>query len=165
MQENDGRIVSNFLVQALKGLPITIYGDGKQTRSFCYVDDLIDGLLRLMATPDEVIGPVNLGNPEELSAMSLARRIAALLRIEPAIAYKPLPIDDPKRRRPDIRRAKALLDWEPRTSLDEGLKRTAAYFSARFAAAKPKRKSGVPVPRMPAAGEIGLDALPAAGIT
>jgi len=132
MQADDGRIVSNFVVQALLGRPITVYGNGTQTRSFCYVDDLIDGLIRLMQSPDGVTGPINLGNPEQLSALALARRIARLLQVEPNIVFKPLPIDDPKRRRPDISKAKMLLGWEPHTTLNEGLGRTIAFFRTRF---------------------------------
>jgi UDP-glucuronate decarboxylase len=132
MQENDGRIVSNFIVQALSGRPITVYGDGSQTRSFCYVDDLIAGLIKLMESPDDVTGPVNLGNPEQLSALSLAKRIAKLLRTEVSIVFHPLPVDDPKRRRPDISQAKTLLGWKPETPLNEGLQRTIAYFRPRI---------------------------------
>jgi UDP-glucuronate decarboxylase len=132
MQADDGRIVSNFIVQALLGRPITVYGNGTQTRSFCYVDDLVEGLIKLMQSPDTVTGPINLGNPEQLSALSLARRVSRLLEVEPNIVFRPLPTDDPKRRRPDISRAKALLGWEPRTGLNEGLGRTIAYFRPRI---------------------------------
>ena len=133
MREDDGRIVSNFVVQALAGSPITVYGNGSQTRSFCYVDDMIAGLIKLMESPDDVTGPINLGNPEQLSALSLAKRIAKLLQIEPSIMFHPLPVDDPKRRRPDISLAKSLLGWQPEISLNEGLKRTIAYFRPRVA--------------------------------
>ena len=128
MHPNDGRVVSNFIIQALKGEPITIYGDGNQTRSFCYVDDLIDGLLRLMAAPDEVTGPINLGNPEETSIRDLAERIIALTGSTSKLEYKPLPEDDPLQRCPDISRAKKVLGWEPTVRLEEGLVPTIEYF-------------------------------------
>jgi UDP-glucuronate decarboxylase len=133
MQEDDGRIVSNFIVQGLAGRPITVYGKGSQTRSFCYVDDLICGFIKLMESPADVTGPVNLGNPEQLSALSLAKRIAKLLNIELSVAFLPLPVDDPKRRRPDISLAKTLLGWQPETSLNTGLQHTIAYFRRRVA--------------------------------
>src|SRR4051812_38625789 len=133
MQEDDGRIVSNFIVQGLAGRPITVYGKGSQTRSFCYVDDLISGFIKLMETPADVTGPINLGNPEQLSALSLAKRIAKLLNIELSVAFLPLPVDDPKRRRPDISLAKTLLGWQPETSLNTGLQHTIAYFRRRVA--------------------------------
>jgi UDP-glucuronate decarboxylase len=128
MHPADGRVVSNFIVQALSGKPITIYGDGRQTRSFCYVDDLIDGLVRLMASPDAVTGPVNLGNPSEFSMRELGDLVVAKVGSPSAIASEPLPADDPRQRRPDIGRARELLGWEPRVSLEEGLDRTIAYF-------------------------------------
>lgn len=128
MHPNDQRVVSNFIVQALQDLPITIYGDGSQTRSFCYVDDLIDGLIRLMEADDEVTGPVNLGNPHEFSVKELAERVIALTGSRSRVEYRPLPQDDPARRRPDITTAKRLLGWEPTVSLDDGLSRTIAYF-------------------------------------
>jgi UDP-glucuronate decarboxylase len=128
MHVHDGRVVSNFIVQALRGEPITIYGDGSQTRSFCYVDDLVDALMRLMATPDEVTGPINLGNPAEMTVKELAERIVALTGSRSAIEYRPLPEDDPKQRRPDISRAQAVLGWGPTTALENGLKKTVAYF-------------------------------------
>src|SRR5882672_327731 len=131
MQLNDGRVVSNFIVQALKGDPITIYVDGSQTRSFCYVDDLIDGLVRLMAAPDEVTGPVNIGNPGEFTMLQLAEKVVSKTGSESKIAFKPLPEDDPKQRRPDITLAKKALGWAPAIQLDEGLDRTIAYFKAR----------------------------------
>jgi UDP-glucuronate decarboxylase len=134
MQLNDGRVVSNFIVQALKGEPITIYGDGSQTRSFCYVDDLIDGLVRLMAAPDEVTGPVNIGNPGEFTMLQLAEKVVAKTGSKSKIAFKPLPEDDPKQRRPDITLAKKALGWAPAIQLDEGLDRTIAYFKARLSA-------------------------------
>jgi len=133
MVENDGRVVSNFIVQALKGQELTIYGTGEQTRSFCYVDDLVEGLIRLMNT-DGVHDPVNLGNPGEFTMKELAQEIASLCEIEAAIRYEPLPQDDPKQRKPDITRAKELLGWEPKIPLREGLQRTIADFRARMKA-------------------------------
>jgi UDP-glucuronate decarboxylase len=131
MHHADGRVVSNFIVQALTGEPITIYGDGSQTRSFCYVDDLIDGLVRLMASPDEVTGPVNLGNPHEFTMKELADKVLAQTGANGAPVLRPLPQDDPKQRQPDISRARDLLGWEPKVELDEGLERTIAYFRQR----------------------------------
>jgi UDP-glucuronate decarboxylase len=128
MHVHDGRVVSNFIVQALRGEPITIYGDGSQTRSFCYVDDLVDALVRLMATPDDVTGPVNLGNPAEMTVKALAERVIALTGSRSKIEYRPLPQDDPKQRQPDIARARETLGWAPTTPLEEGLARTVAYF-------------------------------------
>ncbi|WP_042695791.1 UDP-glucuronic acid decarboxylase family protein [Azospirillum sp. B506] len=132
MHPNDGRVVSNFIIQALKGEPITIYGDGQQTRSFCYVDDLIEGFLRFMDTPAGVTGPINLGNPGEFTMLELAEKVIRLTRSASTIAHKPLPQDDPKQRRPDIAKARALMEWEPAVPLDEGLERTIAYFRGRF---------------------------------
>ena len=128
MQPNDGRVVSNFIVHALEGRPITIYGDGSQTRSFCYVDDTVEGLIRLMATPDEVTGPINIGNPGELSVRALAELVIAKTGATVELELCDLPADDPKQRQPDIGRARELLGWEPRVTLDEGLDRTIAYF-------------------------------------
>ena len=128
MHVHDGRVVSNFIVQALRGEPISIYGDGSQTRSFCYVDDLVDALVRLMATPDEVTGPINLGNPAEMTVKALAERVIALTGSRSKIEYRPLPQDDPKQRQPDIARAKETLGWAPTTPLEEGLAKTVAYF-------------------------------------
>jgi UDP-glucuronate decarboxylase len=128
MHPNDGRVVSNFVVQALLGNDITIYGDGMQTRSFCYVDDLVNGLVDLMATPNEVIGPVNLGNPAEFSIKELATTGIEMIGSRSRIVYHPLPTDDPRQRRPDITRALELIDWAPRTALREGLTHTIAYF-------------------------------------
>jgi UDP-glucuronate decarboxylase len=128
MHPNDGRVVSNFIVQALKGEPITLYGDGSQTRAFCYVDDLIEGFVRMMAAPDDITGPMNLGNPVETSVAELARLIVELTGSRSAITYMPLPIDDPVQRCPDISQASALLDWKPRTQLRVGLQRTIDYF-------------------------------------
>ena len=128
MHPNDGRVVSNFIVQALLGRDITVYGDGTQTRAFCYVDDLIDGLMRLMKTQDEVTGPINIGNPEEFSIATLAATVIDLTGSASRVVHKPLPQDDPRQRRPDISSAKAVLGWNPRTPLAEGLKWTIAYF-------------------------------------
>ena len=128
MHPNDGRVVSNFILQALRGQPITLYGDGEQTRSFCYVDDLIDGLLRLMNSEPDFCGPVNLGNPKEFSMKELALEILDLTGSSSVLEYKPLPKDDPRRRKPDITLAKEKLSWEPHTPLREGLKLTIAYF-------------------------------------
>jgi len=128
MQLNDGRVVSNFIVQALTGRPITIYGDGKQTRSFCYVDDLIDGLIRLMDTGDEITGPINLGNPNEFTMIGLAEIVIELTASKSLIEFKPLPTDDPRQRQPDIGRARDTLGWSPSVPLREGLTKTIAYF-------------------------------------
>jgi len=128
MHPNDGRVVSNFIVQALTGQPITIYGDGSQTRSFCFVDDLVDGLTALMDTPDEVTGPVNLGNPDEISVLRLAETVLEMTGSRSALVRKPLPNDDPAQRQPDTRMARALLGWNPRVSLRDGLAKTIAYF-------------------------------------
>ena len=124
----DGRVVSNFIVQALKGEPITLYGDGKQTRSFCYADDLVDGLVRMMDSDDEVTGPINLGNPREYSMAELAERVIAGTGSKSALTYAPLPQDDPRQRQPDISRAGQLLGWRPTIELEEGLERTINYF-------------------------------------
>jgi UDP-glucuronate decarboxylase len=128
MHPNDGRVVSNFIVQALRGQDITIYGDGLQSRAFCYVDDLVDGLVRLMASPDDVTGPLNIGNPEEFTMRELATLIIDLIGSRSKIVHQPLPQDDPRQRRPDISRANALLDWSPRTPLRQGLAKTIGYF-------------------------------------
>jgi UDP-glucuronate decarboxylase len=128
MHPNDGRVVSNFIVQALLGRDITVYGEGLQTRSFCYVDDLIDGLVRLMATPAEVTGPVNIGNPAEFTIMELATLIVSLVGSRSRIVHRPLPENDPKQRQPDISLAQELLDWKPHVPLKEGLTKTIAYF-------------------------------------
>jgi UDP-glucuronate decarboxylase len=128
MHPNDGRVVSNFILQALQGENLTVYGDGSQTRSFCYVDDLIDGFVRLMQSPDDFTGPVNLGNPVEITMLELAEKVLAITGSDSRIVYEPLPSDDPNQRRPDITKAKAALDWTPRVGLDEGLERTVAYF-------------------------------------
>jgi len=128
MHPNDGRVVSNFIVQALLGRDITVYGDGSQTRSFCYVDDLIEGLLRLMNTEDLVTGPVNIGNPAEFSILQLATKVIELTGSRSKIVRKPLPENDPRQRQPDITKARALMDWSPSIKLDEGLRRTITYF-------------------------------------
>lgn len=128
MHLNDGRVVSNFIVQALRNEPITIYGDGTHTRSFCYVDDLIEAVVRFLDTPDDFTGPVNLGNPNEITVGELARKIISLAGSRSRIDYLPLPHDDPKRRRPDISLAREKLGWEPKVPLEEGLNRTIAYF-------------------------------------
>lgn len=130
MHPADGRVVSNFIVQALRGDDITVYGDGSQTRSFCYVDDLIDGFLRLMDTPDEVTGPINLGNPAEFTIRELAEIVIDLIGSKSHIINMPLPVDDPKQRRPDIQLAKNSLKWEPRVPLREGLVHTISYFDS-----------------------------------
>jgi UDP-glucuronate decarboxylase len=129
MHPNDGRVVSNFIVQALKGESITIYGNGEQTRAFCFVDDLVEGFLRLMAASDDVTGPINLGNPVETTVRELAEKIVAMIGSRSKIESRPLPVDDPTQRCPDISRARNLLDWEPRVPLEIGLERTIAYFN------------------------------------
>ena len=128
MHPNDGRVVSNFIVQALSNATITVYGDGSQTRSFCYGDDLIDGLVRLMESADEIVGPINLGNPHELSILEIAHKIVELTGSRSKIAFKPLPSDDPLQRKPDIGLAKVKLGWEPKISLEQGLSNTIRYF-------------------------------------
>jgi UDP-glucuronate decarboxylase len=128
MRPDDGRVVSNFIVQALQGAPITIYGDGSQTRAFCYVDDLVDGLIRLMESPDAFTGPVNLGNPAEFTIRQLADKVLAMTRSASTIELRPLPGDDPRQRRPDITLAGEALSWQPRISLEQGLAPTVAYF-------------------------------------
>lgn len=132
MRPDDGRVVSNFIVQALKGEPITIYGDGRQTRAFCYVDDTIDGLIRLMRASDDLTGPVNLGNPIEMTIATLAEKIIDLTGSRSRIERRPQPIDDPLQRCPDITLARAKLNWQPRISLDDGLRRTIDYFESRM---------------------------------
>ena len=133
MHPNDGRVVSNFIIQALRGEAITLYGDGGQTRAFCYVDDLIDGFIRMMATTDEVTGPINLGNPHEITVRELAERVVRLVGSRSPIVTRPLPVDDPMQRCPDIARARQTLGWEPRVALDDGLLRTISYFDALLA--------------------------------
>ncbi|MBV9754831.1 MAG: SDR family oxidoreductase [Hyphomicrobiales bacterium] len=128
MHPNDGRVVSNFVVQALQNRDITVYGDGSHTRSFCYVDDLVDGLMRLMGTPDEVTGPVNLGNPGEFTIRELAEEVIELTGSSSRIIHLPLPVDDPRQRRPDISKANELFGWKPSVALREGLSKTITYF-------------------------------------
>ena len=128
MHPSDGRVVSNFIIQALMGKDITVYGDGLQTRSFCYVDELIDGFIRLMASPDEFTGPINLGNPIEFTIKELAEKVIDMTSSKSRISYKPLPHDDPKQRQPDITLAKKELNWEPKIKLEEGLVKTIQYF-------------------------------------
>jgi UDP-glucuronate decarboxylase len=130
MHPNDGRVVSNFIVQALKGRDITIYGEGTQTRSFCYVDDLIEGFMRLMDSPDDVTGPINIGNPVEFTIRQLAERVIDLTGAKSKLVKRPLPADDPMQRKPNIEKAQKILGWQPKVQLDEGLKKTIAYFDA-----------------------------------
>lgn len=132
MHPNDGRVVSNFIVQALQGQDITIYGDGMQTRSFCYVADLVDGLVRLMNSEDGVTGPINLGNPGEFTMIQLAEKVIELTRSKSKIVHRPLPQDDPRKRRPDITRAKDTLGWTPTVKLEEGLRPTIEYFTSEI---------------------------------
>ena len=136
MHPNDGRVVSNFIVQALLGREITIFGDGAQSRSFCYVDDLIDGLIRLMRTGNDVVGPVNLGNPNEFTILELAKATIELTGTRSRVVFRPRPEDDPRQRRPDISRAQELLDWAPRIQLREGLTKTIEYFDRMLAEPK-----------------------------
>jgi UDP-glucuronate decarboxylase len=151
MAESDGRVVSNFIVQALRGEPLTLYGDGSQTRSFCYVDDLVEGLMRLMNS-EGIHDPVNLGNPGEFSIRQLAEAIAELCEAELTIVYRPLPQDDPTQRRPDIARARELLNWQPTVPLRQGLERTVPYFAERLKRSAPhlSRHNG----RLVATGDI-----------
>ena len=133
MRPDDGRVVSNFIVSALRGEPLTIYGDGTQTRSFCYVDDLVDGLIRLMGTPHEVTGPINLGNPHEFTMAQLAEQVNAMVGNDAGVEYHPLPSDDPTQRQPTIDQAKNVLDWVPQVELAQGLQRTVDYFRRQLA--------------------------------
>ncbi|WP_046862199.1 UDP-glucuronic acid decarboxylase family protein [Microvirga massiliensis] len=147
MRADDGRVISNVICQALSGDDITIYGDGSQTRSFCYISDLVEGFLRLMEHEDTLPGPVNLGNPNELTVSDLVRRVLALTGSQSSVVHRPLPIDDPRRRRPDITRATKLLGWSPRTPLEQGLKKTVAWFAEEHgrpsdAIREPARLSG-----------------------
>jgi UDP-glucuronate decarboxylase len=153
MAENDGRVVSNFIVQALRGQELTIYGSGEQTRSFCYVDELVDGLIRLMAA-DGRHEPVNLGNPVEFSIRQLAEEVFRITGRDPRVTYHPLPQDDPTQRKPDISRARRWLGWEPRISLAEGLAHTVAFFRGR--AARDPRAS-LAFQELAAARELALD--------
>jgi UDP-glucuronate decarboxylase len=133
MRPDDGRVVSNFIVQALSGSPLTVYGDGSQTRSFCYVDDMVDGLIRLMETPHEVTGPINLGNPHEITMLELASHVLELVGGTSKLIHEPLPADDPVQRQPVIDQAKSVLDWKPTTELADGLARTVDYFRSHAA--------------------------------
>jgi UDP-glucuronate decarboxylase len=133
MHPNDGRVVSNFIVQALRGDDITVFGDGAQTRSFCYVSDLIDGLHRMMQSADDITGPINLGNPEECTMRELAELIITLVGSTSKVVTRPLPIDDPRQRRPDISKARALLGWSPSIPMREGLAKTIDYFDTLLA--------------------------------
>jgi len=128
MQPNDGRVVSNFILQALRGENITIYGDGTQTRSFCYIDDMIDGFIKMMESPVEITGPVNMGNPVEFTMLELAEQILTQTKSKSEIIFKPLPSDDPKQRQPDITLARSALNWKPKVRLEDGLKKTIEYF-------------------------------------
>ena len=143
MHPNDGRVVSNFIVQALKGEPITVYGDGNQTRSFCFASDLVSGLIALMDSGPEITGPINLGNPVEFTVRELAALVIALTGSRSKIVHEPLPHDDPKQRKPDISLAKAQLGWEPRISLDQGLRQTIAYFEKAIIAPPTANRRGV----------------------
>lgn len=133
MNPNDGRVVSNFIVQALQGLPLTIYGSGDQTRSFCYVDDLIDGFLQLMESDDSVRGPINIGNPHEFTVKKLAEIVTELTGSKSPVVYRDLPVDDPRQRQPDIALARSILGWEPKVDLRRGLLATIGYFAGRMA--------------------------------
>ncbi len=136
MHPNDGRVVSNFIMQALKGEDITVYGDGSQTRSFCYVDDMIEGLIRVMESPDDFIGPVNLGSDKEFSILTLTQKVIELTGSSSKIVFRSLPVDDPKQRQPDITLAKEKLNWRPEVGIEEGFKRTIAYFKELLTNAK-----------------------------
>jgi UDP-glucuronate decarboxylase len=144
MHPNDGRVVSSFIVQALTGRDITVFGEGTQTRSFCYVDDLIVGFLKLMATPADVIGPVNLGNPHEFTIVELAKKVIDMTGSLSKIVHRDLPHDDPKQRQPDIAKARELLGWAPVVQLEDGLKRTIAYFDRLLADGRAREVAGVP---------------------
>jgi UDP-glucuronate decarboxylase len=149
MHPNDGRVVSNFIVQALRGDDITLYGDGNQTRSFCYVDDLIEGMIRAMNTPDDFTGPVNIGNPREFTIRELAEEVIRLTESRSKLVFRPLPSDDPRQRQPDISRARAVLDWTPTIDLTAGLERTIAYFRDQMKATSVAQRS----PRLASAGD------------
>ena len=143
MHPNDGRVVSSFIVQALLGREITVFGEGLQTRSFCYVDDLIGGFLAFMATPADVTGPINLGNPDEFAIIDLAKKVIDLTGSSSTIVYRPLPHDDPEQRQPDIARAKELLQWSPEVPLEDGLKRTIAYFDRLLSDRRARQVAGI----------------------
>ncbi len=138
MHPNDGRVVSNFICRALKGLPLEIYGDGSQTRSFCYISDLVDALIKLMGSPDEFTGPVNLGNPGEFTIIELAEKVLELTNSKSELSFRPLPMDDPKQRKPDIGLARTVIGWEPKVSLGDGLVKTIEYFDQLLAGSAPK---------------------------
>jgi UDP-glucuronate decarboxylase len=148
MHPNDGRVVSNFIVQALRGEDITLFGDGSQTRAFCYVDDLVDGLVRLMATTDDVTGPINIGNPHEISVKQLADHVLRVTGSQSSIIYRDLPLDDPLQRCPDITRARQMLGWEPHVVLGDGLARTIAYFAQMLTESREPQPATLPaIPR------------------
>jgi UDP-glucuronate decarboxylase len=151
MHPNDGRVVSNFIMQALRDKPITIYGDGSQTRSFCFVDDLIDALIRLMNASKDVMGPINLGNPGEFTVLRLAQMVIELTGSRSKLAWLPLPADDPRQRRPDITRARAQLDWEPKIGLETGLRRTIDYFD-KLLCRRPRAPAELHMPKLPIRG-------------
>ncbi|KAB0680350.1 UDP-glucuronic acid decarboxylase family protein [Aureimonas leprariae] len=151
MHPNDGRVVSNFIVQALRDEPITVFGDGRQTRSFCYVDDLIEGFVRLMGAPDGTTGPINLGNPAEFEVVELAELVVEMTGSASRIVHKPLPIDDPTRRRPDISKARNELGWQPTVPLREGLEKTIAYFERRLSGRAEHLDDRIAVLSIPAA--------------
>jgi len=130
MHPNDGRVVSNFMVQALNNQDITIYGDGTQTRSFCYVDDLIEGMIKFMNLPSHIVGPMNLGNPKEFTILELAEKVINLTKSKSKVILHPLPQDDPKQRKPDVSMAENLIDWHPSTDIDNGLVKTMSYFNS-----------------------------------
>lgn len=159
MHPNDGRVVSNFIIQALKAEPITIYGDGLQTRSFCYVDDLIEALIRLMNTPDDFTGPVNTGNTDEFTMLELAEKIIRLTGSRSEIIFRPLPSDDPKHRQPDITLAREKLEWEPKTALDEGLEYTIAYFKALLASGNGNKPQECGVPQKSGIKGVGYSSI------
>lgn len=154
MHPSDGRVVSNFVVQALQGHPITIYGDGSQTRSFCYVDDLVEGLVRLMDTSEDTIGPINLGNEREFTIMELAEMVIRLTNSRSRIVREPLPSDDPKQRRPDTTRARTQLGWQTTTPLEQGLKPTIEYFDRLLRESPTERPSNSPGSKSPSSVEI-----------
>jgi UDP-glucuronate decarboxylase len=145
MHPNDGRVVSNFIMQALKNDPITIYGDGEQSRSFCYVDDLIEGALRLMVSSNEITGPINIGNPNEFTILQLAEAVIRLANSKSELVRMPLPQDDPRQRRPDITQARQMLGWEPTIQLDEGILKTIKYFDELIRASGQRKYSFGPI--------------------
>ena len=152
MQPNDGRVVSSFIVQALKGEPISVFGDGGQTRSFCYVDDLVEAIMRLMVTHEDITGPINIGNNHEFTIRELAENVIRLTGSRSRLVKKPLPADDPMQRQPDIRLAKKLLDWEPKIPLELGLKKTIQYFEKLLAGEIKAEKAASPATTKSARG-------------